>query len=161
MAVDNNYAIWGAFYNNYWPADYFVDAQGQIRAHAFGEGDYDKSEHLIQTLLTQAGVALLPTHSNAMRFRLLARDGQVICERDYFSVGGGFVTSGNEPAASRAAAARLPFTTAAELLDLCRRNGLTIAEVQAENELDLRDRCKIDCRQHDEDECCWRKGTSC
>jgi L-serine dehydratase len=89
-------------------------------------------------------VALLPTHSNAMRFRLLARDGQVICERDYFSVGGGFVTSGNEPAASHAAAARLPFTTAAELLDLCRRNGLTIAEVQAENELDLRDRPSLD-----------------
>ena len=52
VAVDNNYAVWGAFYNNYWPADYFVDAQGQIRAHEFGEGDYDKSEHLIQTLLT-------------------------------------------------------------------------------------------------------------
>jgi cytochrome c biogenesis protein CcdA/thiol-disulfide isomerase/thioredoxin len=61
VAVDNNYAVWGAFYNNYWPADYFVDAQGQIRAHAFGEGDYDKSEHLIQTLLTQAGVANVPT----------------------------------------------------------------------------------------------------
>jgi len=61
VAVDNNYAIWGAFYNNYWPADYFVDAQGQIRAHAFGEGDYDKSEHLIQTLLTQAGIPNVPT----------------------------------------------------------------------------------------------------
>ncbi len=61
VAVDNNYAIWGAFYNNYWPADYFVDAQGRIRAHAFGEGEYDKSEHLIQTLLTQAGVANVPT----------------------------------------------------------------------------------------------------
>lgn len=61
VAVDNNYAVWGAFYNNYWPADYFVDAQGQIRAHEFGEGDYDKSEHLIQTLLTQAGFANVPT----------------------------------------------------------------------------------------------------
>ena len=61
VAVDNNYAVWGAFYNNYWPADYFVDAAGQIRAHEFGEGDYDKSEHLIQTLLTQAGFANIPT----------------------------------------------------------------------------------------------------
>ena len=60
VAVDNNYAVWGAFYNNYWPADYFVDAQGQIRAHEFGEGDYDKSEHLIQTLLTQAGFTNVP-----------------------------------------------------------------------------------------------------
>lgn len=61
VAVDNNYAIWGAFYNNYWPADYFVDAQGQIRAHEFGEGDYDKSERVIQTLLTEAGFANVPT----------------------------------------------------------------------------------------------------
>ena len=61
VAVDNNYAVWGAFYNNYWPADYFVDAQGQIRAHEFGEGDYDKSEHLIQTLLAQAGFTNVPT----------------------------------------------------------------------------------------------------
>ena len=61
VAVDNNYAIWGAFYNNYWPADYFVDAQGQIRAHEFGEGNYDKSEHLIQTLLAEAGIPNVPT----------------------------------------------------------------------------------------------------
>jgi cytochrome c biogenesis protein CcdA/thiol-disulfide isomerase/thioredoxin len=55
VAVDNQYAIWGAFFNNYWPADYFIDAKGQVRGHAFGEGDYDKSERLIQTLLTDAG----------------------------------------------------------------------------------------------------------
>ena len=61
VAVDNNYAIWGAFYNNYWPADYFVDAGGQIRAHEFGEGGYDKSERIIQTLLTQAGFKNVPT----------------------------------------------------------------------------------------------------
>lgn len=61
VAVDNNYAIWGAFYNNYWPADYFVDASGQIRAHEFGEGGYDKSERIIQTLLTQAGFKNVPT----------------------------------------------------------------------------------------------------
>ena len=61
VAIDNNYAIWGAFYNNYWPADYFVDAGGQIRAHEFGEGNYDKSERIIQTLLTQAGFKNVPT----------------------------------------------------------------------------------------------------
>ena len=61
VAVDNSYAIWGAYSNNYWPADYFVDAQGQIRGHAFGEGDYDQSERLIQTLLSQAGFAGVPT----------------------------------------------------------------------------------------------------
>ena len=57
VAVDNNYAIWSAFFNNYWPADYFIDGRGQIRGHAFGEGDYDTSERLIQTLLKDAGHA--------------------------------------------------------------------------------------------------------
>jgi hypothetical protein len=45
--------IWQAFRNQYWPADYFVDAQGRIRDHAFGEGDYSASEHVIQQLLAQ------------------------------------------------------------------------------------------------------------
>ena len=60
IAVDNNYTIWSAFNNNFWPADYFIDAQGQIRGHAFGEGDYEKSERTIQSLLTQAKVAGVP-----------------------------------------------------------------------------------------------------
>jgi Thioredoxin like C-terminal domain len=55
VVTDNNYAIWQAFGNNYWPADYFIDAQGRRRDHAFGEGDYAASEHVIQQLLTEAG----------------------------------------------------------------------------------------------------------
>ncbi len=55
VAIDNNYAIWQAFNNKYWPAHYFIDAKGQIRYHHFGEGEYDKSEHIIQELLTEAG----------------------------------------------------------------------------------------------------------
>jgi thiol-disulfide isomerase/thioredoxin len=55
VVVDNDYAIWTAFDNHYWPALYFVDAQGQIRHHRFGEGDYDRSEQTIQRLLTDAG----------------------------------------------------------------------------------------------------------
>ena len=55
VVVDNEYAIWSAFDNHYWPALYFVDAQGQIRHHRFGEGDYDRSEQIIQRLLTDAG----------------------------------------------------------------------------------------------------------
>ena len=47
IAVDNDYAIWRAFDNNYWPALYFVDAKGRIRHHRFGEGDYEKSERMI------------------------------------------------------------------------------------------------------------------
>jgi cytochrome c biogenesis protein CcdA/thiol-disulfide isomerase/thioredoxin len=55
VAVDNNYAIWRAFFNQYWPAHYFVDAQGRIRHHHFGEGEYDESERVIQQLLAEAG----------------------------------------------------------------------------------------------------------
>jgi cytochrome c biogenesis protein CcdA/thiol-disulfide isomerase/thioredoxin len=57
VAIDNDYAIWRAFKNRYWPADYFIDAQGRIRDHSFGEGDYAASEHVIQKLLTKAGEA--------------------------------------------------------------------------------------------------------
>lgn len=57
VAVDNNYAIWRAFGNQYWPAHYFIDAQGQVRHHHFGEGGYDQSERVIQQLLAEAGRA--------------------------------------------------------------------------------------------------------
>ena len=55
VAVDSDYVIWGAFRNQYWPALYFVDAQGRIRHHHFGEGDYEQSEVVIQRLLAEAG----------------------------------------------------------------------------------------------------------
>jgi Thioredoxin like C-terminal domain/AhpC/TSA family len=55
IAVDNDYAVWGAFSNNYWPALYFIDAEGGIRHHRFGEGDYERSENIIQQLLRDAG----------------------------------------------------------------------------------------------------------
>ena len=55
VAIDNNYALWRAFDNDYWPAHYFIDAKGQIRHHHFGEGDYDESERVIQELLAEAG----------------------------------------------------------------------------------------------------------
>jgi cytochrome c biogenesis protein CcdA/thiol-disulfide isomerase/thioredoxin len=60
VAIDNNYAIWRAFNNEYWPADYFIDAKGQIRHHFFGEGDYAESEKVIQQLLAEAGRGNLP-----------------------------------------------------------------------------------------------------
>lgn len=55
VAVDSNYAIWNAFGNEYWPAMYFIDAQGRIRHHHFGEEDYEQSERIIQQLLVEAG----------------------------------------------------------------------------------------------------------
>jgi len=55
VAIDNDYAIWRAFDNQYWPAHYFIDAEGRIRYHHFGEGDYAESEAVIQQLLAEAG----------------------------------------------------------------------------------------------------------
>jgi len=55
IAIDNDFAIWRAFKNQYWPALYFVDAQGHIRHHQFGEGEYEQSERIIQQLLVEAG----------------------------------------------------------------------------------------------------------
>jgi thiol-disulfide isomerase/thioredoxin len=54
VAVDNDYAVWTAFDNHYWPALYFADTQGRIRHHHFGEGEYQQSEMVIQQLLVEA-----------------------------------------------------------------------------------------------------------
>ena len=61
VALDDNLAIWRAFNNEYWPAHYFIDPQGRIRHHHFGEGDYDQSEIVIQKLLKEAGFKNVPT----------------------------------------------------------------------------------------------------
>jgi len=56
IAIDSEHAVWRAFKNEYWPALYFVDAQGHIRHHHFGEGEYELSEMVIQQLLAEAGI---------------------------------------------------------------------------------------------------------
>jgi cytochrome c biogenesis protein CcdA/thiol-disulfide isomerase/thioredoxin len=60
VPMDNNYKIWRSFDNEYWPADYFIDATGQVRFHHFGEGAYDESEQWIRTLLEEANHTPLP-----------------------------------------------------------------------------------------------------
>jgi cytochrome c biogenesis protein CcdA/thiol-disulfide isomerase/thioredoxin len=67
VALDNDYAIWRAFDNHYWPAHYFVDADGRIRGHHFGEGGYQESEDLIRELLREAGAKNLPAAGGALR----------------------------------------------------------------------------------------------
>jgi hypothetical protein len=57
IVIDNDYSIWRAFRNQYWPALYFVDTRGRIREHHFGEGEYEQSESRIRKLLADAGVA--------------------------------------------------------------------------------------------------------
>ena len=56
VAVDNEHVIWRAFKNQYWPALYFIDSQGRVRHHHFGEGSYEQSEMIIQELLAEAGM---------------------------------------------------------------------------------------------------------
>jgi cytochrome c biogenesis protein CcdA/thiol-disulfide isomerase/thioredoxin len=60
VAMDNDYRIWRNFHNEYWPADYFIDATGKIRFHHFGEGAYEESENWIRTLLEEANHKVLP-----------------------------------------------------------------------------------------------------
>ena len=57
VAIDSRYGVWSAFNNQYWPALYLIDTNGQIRHHRFGEGDYDQVERIIQLLLSQTGAA--------------------------------------------------------------------------------------------------------
>jgi hypothetical protein len=54
VAIDSDYAVWRAFDNYYWPALYIADAEGRIRHHYFGEGEYQRSEMIIQQLLVEA-----------------------------------------------------------------------------------------------------------
>jgi thioredoxin family protein/AhpC/TSA family protein len=56
VALDPDFKVWDAFANNYWPAVYIADADGEIRYHHFGEGAYDECQHVIQELLREAGL---------------------------------------------------------------------------------------------------------
>ena len=58
IAIDNDYTIWDAFGNRYWPALYVIDAHGHRRHHLFGEGDYEQSERIIQRLLAEMADAM-------------------------------------------------------------------------------------------------------
>jgi cytochrome c biogenesis protein CcdA/thiol-disulfide isomerase/thioredoxin len=60
VAMDNDYKIWRSFDNEYWPADYFINARGNVRFHHFGEGSYEESEKWIRTLLEEANHAPVP-----------------------------------------------------------------------------------------------------
>ena len=55
VPIDSNHSIWTGFRNEYWPADYFIDGKGRIRYHHFGEGEYERSEGVIKTLLRENG----------------------------------------------------------------------------------------------------------
>src|SRR5215470_16222848 len=69
IAVDNDHAIWRAFENQYWPALYLVDADGRLRHHRFGEGEYQQSERAIQRLLVEAGRGGIPSEPVSLEGR--------------------------------------------------------------------------------------------
>jgi cytochrome c biogenesis protein CcdA/thiol-disulfide isomerase/thioredoxin len=86
VAIDNNYAIWRSLNNQYWPAHYFADAQGHIRYHHFGEGDYAESEQVIQQLLAEAGhkdVANNLIDAHAQGVQMAADDADVRSPETY------------------------------------------------------------------------------
>jgi cytochrome c biogenesis protein CcdA/thiol-disulfide isomerase/thioredoxin len=91
VAIDNNYAIWRKFNNQYWPAHYFIDAKGQIRHHHFGEGDYVQSEQVIQQLLEEAGrkdvTNTVVSAENAKGVEQAADMGQVASPETYLGYG--------------------------------------------------------------------------
>jgi hypothetical protein len=60
VAFDNDYAVWDAFTNRYWPAVYIADSAGRIRYRHFGEGAYDRTEEAIRRMLGEAGAGDLP-----------------------------------------------------------------------------------------------------
>lgn len=64
VAQDNAYGTWNAYENQYWPAEYLIDANGIIRRTHFGEGEYDKMEEAIQALLAESGKAVTTTLSS-------------------------------------------------------------------------------------------------
>jgi thiol-disulfide isomerase/thioredoxin len=60
VVQDNRYGTWDAYHNQYWPAEYFIDAQGKVRYIKFGEGGYEQDEAVIRQLLFDAGAHRLP-----------------------------------------------------------------------------------------------------
>lgn len=69
IAVDNDYAVWNAFGNQYWPALYLADAEGRIRHQHFGEGGYARAERAIRHLLVEAGAVDLPADNATVHVR--------------------------------------------------------------------------------------------
>ncbi len=67
IAQDNNLTVWTAFQNQYWPAEYLIDARGHLRYASFGEGDYDKTESAIQRLLKEAGRSGAPVSARPVK----------------------------------------------------------------------------------------------
>jgi len=112
VALDSNLAIWQAFNNQYWPAHYFIDAEGRIRAHHFGEGEYDKSERIIQTLLKEAGYKDVPggiVDPNAKGALAAADENNMQSPETYLGYGRGSGFASNTPQPDKIATYTTPY----------------------------------------------------
>ncbi|HEV7960706.1 MAG TPA: hypothetical protein VGP01_06710, partial [Rhizomicrobium sp.] len=100
------------FNNEYWPAHYFIDTQGRIRAHHFGEGDYDKSERVIQTLLKEAGYQNVPggiVNPDAKGTFAAADESDMDSPETYLGYGRGRNFASGAPSMDRAANYQTPY----------------------------------------------------
>ena len=112
VALDSNLSIWQAFHNEYWPAHYFVDAEGRIRAHHFGEGDYDASERTIQTLLKEAGYSNVPggiVNPDAGGALAAADESDMESPETYLGYGRGQNFASGPPSPDKSATYRTPY----------------------------------------------------
>jgi cytochrome c biogenesis protein CcdA/thiol-disulfide isomerase/thioredoxin len=99
VAIDNDYAIWRGFNNEFWPAHYFIDARGNIRHHHFGEGSYDESERVLQRLLVEAGNKNVPggiVSVDASGTEMAADDSAMRSQETYigYARAAGFISPG-------------------------------------------------------------------
>jgi len=110
-----------------------INSRGAIRLAAIQQIDFAEKTDLLFNKQTT-----LPYHSNGMRFEAFDADGELLLERDYYSVGGGFVVNHDEAASDRivkdVTQLPYPFKSGDELLALCTRNNLNIADIMLSNE---------------------------
>jgi cytochrome c biogenesis protein CcdA/thiol-disulfide isomerase/thioredoxin len=112
VLLDSKLAVWQAFNNQYWPAHYFIDAMGRIRAHHFGEGEYDKSERIIQTLLKEAGYKNVPggvVDPNAEGALAAADENNMQSPETYLGYGRGSNFASNTPEPDKIATYTTPY----------------------------------------------------
>ena len=112
VALDSKLAIWQGFNNQYWPAHYFIDAEGRIRAHHFGEGEYDQSERILQTLLKEAGNRNVPggiVDPEKSGTLAAADENDMQSPETYLGYGRGTNFASNTPQPDRPADYRTPY----------------------------------------------------
>ncbi|HEY7150549.1 MAG TPA: cytochrome c biogenesis protein DipZ [Solirubrobacterales bacterium] len=139
VAQDNDYATWTAYRNQYWPADYLIDATGRVRLVHFGEGSYEETERGIRSLLAESGSARLgpmararaqapDPHATPESYLGAARaarfaNGQILpgrqtfpavpaeeLQRDELAYGGQWTIGGDSATAGHAASLKLDFS---------------------------------------------------